>query len=94
MRQVVAILVSLVLGAVATAQEPRPPRVDLSVFAGTYDLDEVEYDFDNGPAATEDRTLERDRAGARFAFGPEHVRGFFQFFNEQVDFRLAPGSAF
>jgi len=55
---------------------------DFEVYSEDGELDPVEYEPDSsGP--TFDRQVERERLGARFAFGGEPARGFFQVFTEE-----------
>lgn len=66
-------------------KERRKPRVDISVFTGSRDLDEVEFDLNDSNFLNTDLEVERKRSGARFAFGGEKSRGFFEVFAEKLE---------
>jgi hypothetical protein len=79
---------SLLLASASFAQDaakkPKKPRVDISVFGGDFDLNEVEFDPDDLPGDVT-LELERQRAGVRAAFGSENARGFVQVFSEEIE---------
>ena len=76
------------LVALDGVEKKRSPRFDVSVFGGSEDLDEIEFDPDDDVSPfgqSADLELERDRVGVRAAFGPETVRGHVQVFAEELD---------
>lgn len=82
----VACLVSV--GSAVAAQEKkerRQPRVDISVFTGDFDLEEIEIDPNTTGSSPFDTDVTRERTGVRFAFGGEASRGYFQLFAEDFD---------
>lgn len=73
------------LAVAASAQEERrSPRTDISFFGGRFDLDELEIELDGDSSFDFEAEVERDRAGVRFAFGGDSVRGFVQVFGEEL----------
>jgi len=72
---------SLLVSGCASSGHGNKAR-DFELYLEDGELDSVEFDPDaSGP--TVDSQIERERTGARFAFGGEQARGFFQVFAEE-----------
>ncbi|MEN8149113.1 MAG: hypothetical protein ABFS86_04775 [Planctomycetota bacterium] len=90
-RTKICLILSLLLATTAGCQTTGedPYRRDFELYVEGQELENVNLDPDIGGDI--DVGADRDRLGARFAFGPDKVRGFFHVFKENWQYTDLPG---
>ena len=76
-------LAGSLLAAACSAPGPGEFGNDIEVSYEDSELDKVTFEEDDPPGSSDYVKVERKRTGARFAFGGESARGFFQIFGEE-----------
>lgn len=78
------ILVVSLLAAACSSVKPGEAGTDIELYYEDQELDKITYENDGStiPQPEADVKVQRERIGARFAFGGETTRGFFQVFTE------------
>lgn len=78
-------LVGSLLAAACSTPGPGEPSRDFELYFEDGELDTIEFEEQDPitpPGDKVDAKVERERVGARFAFGGESARGYFQLFGE------------
>jgi len=78
----ISILTGVFLAAGCSAPGVGEAGRDFELYYEDEELDTIEWERDDA-GSTSDLSIDRERIGARFAFGGETTRGFFQVFTEE-----------